>query len=53
MTEQRIMYVCSSCVDEIPEACGHFDRRELRVMPNGDWLCDGCFHAYPVNTHKR
>lgn len=35
MTEQRIMYVCSECADNFPEACGHFDRNDLRVMPDG------------------
>lgn len=38
-----IMYVCDSCRDGNPEACGRFDREELRVLPTGEWLCDGCF----------
>ena len=42
MTE-RIMYVCSWCADNEPEMCGRFDRNDLRVMPDGRWLCDGCF----------
>jgi hypothetical protein len=39
----RIMYVCSDCADDAPDACGHFDPAELRVMPDGRWLCDGCY----------
>ena len=42
MSEQtRIMYVCSECVDDAPESCGHFDPKDLRV--NGKWLCEMCF----------
>lgn len=47
MTEQsnarRIMFCCEECVDNYPEGCGYFDRNELRVMPNGKWLCASCF----------
>lgn len=43
MSRGRIMYVCTSCADGYPEACGHDDRTELRVMPDGDWLCDTCY----------
>lgn len=43
MTQERIMYVCNQCADNYPEGCGHFDRNDLRVMPNGDWLCEVCF----------
>jgi hypothetical protein len=43
MTEQRIMYVCTECADHNPEGCGHFDRGDLRVLPDGRWLCEGCF----------
>ena len=38
-----IMYVCDECAIEYPENCGHHDRHDLRVMPDGSWLCDGCF----------
>lgn len=41
--QQRIMYVCSECADANPEGCGHFDRNDLRVLPGGQWLCEGCF----------
>lgn len=41
--EQRIMYCCTNCVDNYSEACGYFDRNDLRVLPDGRWLCDGCF----------
>jgi hypothetical protein len=37
------MYCCTSCADTNPEACGYFVRDSLRVMPDGRWLCDGCF----------
>ena len=40
---ERIMYVCSECADGYPEGCGHFDRNDLRVMPDGRWLCEVCF----------
>lgn len=43
MIKQRIMYVCSECAEGCPEACGHYDRTELRVMPDGAWLCESCF----------
>lgn len=42
-SERRIMYVCSQCADNYPEGCGHFDRNDLRLMPDGRWLCEGCF----------
>ena len=44
MSEQtRIMYVCSECAGDAPESCGHFDPKDLRVMPDGRWLCEMCF----------
>ena len=39
----RILYVCSQCAEDAPEQCGHYDRRELVVMPSGQWFCDCCF----------
>jgi len=49
MSEQtRIMYVCSECVDDAPESCGHFDRKDLRVMPDGRWL----YRAQPRHVAK-
>ncbi len=39
----RIMYVCGSCAEAYPEGCGHFDRADLVVMPDGRWLCEVCF----------
>lgn len=39
---ERIMYVCTFCADNNPEMCGRFNRRELRVMPDGRWLCENC-----------
>ena len=38
-----IMYVCDSCRENNPEGCGHDDRDELRVTPNGEWMCDSCY----------
>ncbi len=43
MPAKRVMFCCESCADNYPEGCGYFDRDDLRVMPNGKWLCDGCF----------
>ncbi len=43
MSERRIMYVCSDCADGNPEGCGHYDPEDLRVMPDGRWLCETCF----------
>lgn len=43
MPARRVMFCCESCADNYPEGCGYFDRDDLRVMPNGAWLCDGCF----------
>jgi len=42
LTQRHIMYVCAECADSDPEACGHYDRRELAVMPDGRWLCENC-----------
>jgi hypothetical protein len=43
MTISRIMYCCTFCADNNPEMCGYFARDNLRLMPDGNWLCDGCF----------
>ena len=43
MAENQIMYVCAECAIHNPEGCGHFDRNDLRVMPNGQWACEPCF----------
>lgn len=43
MSDTRIMYCCTFCADNNPEMCGYFDRDNLRVMPDGRWLCDSCF----------
>ena len=40
---RRIMYVCDPCLENNPEASGHFDRDELRVVPDGRWMCDSCY----------
>jgi hypothetical protein len=38
-----IMYVCDGCCENNPEACGRFDRNELRVVDGGKWVCESCF----------
>lgn len=43
MTDERIMYCCTFCAENNAEMCGYFDRTNLRVMPDGRWLCDSCF----------
>lgn len=43
MSHHRIMYVCSDCADGHPEGCGHYDRNDLRVLPDDRWLCESCF----------
>ena len=53
MLADRIMYCCTSCARHNPEMCGYFARDNLRVMPNGDWLCDSCFDdARPLDEEK-
>lgn len=39
-----MMYVCDSCFENASEACGHVDRDNLRVLPDGDWACEVCFY---------
>lgn len=39
----EIMYVCSGCAKSSPENCGHYDRAELRITPQGNWACQSCF----------
>lgn len=43
MITHKIMYVCEDCADNNPESCGHYDRNDLRVLPDGKWICDGCY----------
>lgn len=40
----KILYVCEECEDGCPEICGKA-REDLRVMPDGRWLCEDCFDA--------
>lgn len=40
---RRIMYVCQGCLENNPEACGHFDRNDLRIVQYGAWRCFDCF----------
>lgn len=42
MADPKIMYVCQPCYENAPEACGRFDRKELRVLPDGTWVCSEC-----------
>ena len=56
MPARRVMFCCESCADNYPEGCGYFNRDDLRVMPNGAWLCDGCFtdcDAYDYGFRER
>lgn len=40
----RILYVCSVCDDDgNQEFCGRADPADLRVLPDGRWVCDGCY----------
>lgn len=39
----HIMYVCQNCAENDPESCGHWNRNELRVTPDGEWMCDNCY----------
>ncbi len=41
---RRIMYVCTICEEHAPEGCGRFDRTDLRIIPDGRWVCDDCFN---------
>ena len=42
-TPTRILYLCEFCMDNCPEgSC--WERKDLRVLPTGVWVCDGCFH---------
>jgi hypothetical protein len=44
---ERIMYVCSQCVESgNHEWCGRYDPKELAVLPDGKWVCDGCYDDY-------
>ena len=48
--DYRIMYVY--CSDANPECCGHYDRSELRVMPDGRWLCEECLEEERVTDDE-
>ena len=39
----RIFYVCSSCLENAPEASGQAEPTDLRVMDDGRWLCNCCY----------
>lgn len=40
---QHIFYICSDCYDADTETCGRNAPSDLRIMPNGRWLCEDCF----------
>lgn len=42
MGDRKIMYVCTDCAENNPEGCGHYDPKDLAVMPDGAWLCEMC-----------
>lgn len=48
----RILYVCTDCHDSGEEICGFADRRDLRVMPDGRWLCENCLMKLPNHKSK-
>ena len=52
MNEQRIMYCCAFCVGNFTEMCGYFDRDDLRVVPDGRWLCVSCFEEEIFSMRK-
>lgn len=40
--DHRVYFMCQSCEDHNPEgAVG--PRSDIAVMPDGTWLCDGCY----------
>lgn len=45
MSQDRIMYVCAECAQNSPEGCGHFDRKNLRIAPSGEWACQDCYES--------
>jgi hypothetical protein len=45
-----IMYCCDVCVEQYPEGCAREDREELRVTPEGTWLCEGCYSDTRAET---
>jgi hypothetical protein len=38
-----IMYCCEVCAEQDAESCAYIKREEVRVMPDGVWLCEVCF----------
>ena len=44
----KILYVCTACERAYPEgSC--FERDQVRVMPNGAWVCEGCYEEDAVS----
>lgn len=43
MSGPQIMFVCDYCSEHNPEMCGHYDAEDIRLAPNGSWLCESCF----------
>jgi hypothetical protein len=43
----KIAYVCENCWENNSEASCHEDRKELRVCPDGQWMCDSCYEYDP------
>jgi hypothetical protein len=41
----KILYVCQPCHENAPEGCGHGDPTDLRVLPDGTWVCGDCHQA--------
>lgn len=45
--QSKLMIVCEVCADNYPEGCGHYNRSNLRVAPDGRWMCESCFDDDP------
>src|SRR5208282_669777 len=43
----KIAYVCGSCWENNSEASCYERREELRITPNGEWMCDCCYEYDP------
>ena len=43
MTKALVFYPCENCEEHYPEGSLHLDRSEVRVLPDGEWVCEGCY----------
>jgi hypothetical protein len=42
----KILYVCKNCEENYNEGCC-FPREDLRVLPDGSWVCHTCYDDAP------